>query len=556
VDRTLMGTETEFGFAALDPSGQRLSDDEWVARLVDSVRRQKPSLRGRTPYDAFLGSGARLYVDCGHPEWATPEVTSPDEAVRYIRAGEQTLLEAATGMERSSPKLGRTVLFKGNVDYVSGATWGAHENYLFTKSGLTELSCQMIPHLASRVVFTGAGGLHPREPGIDYSLSPRVEHLDSDLGNRYAIFNTKDEPLGSRAYRRLHVVSGESLCSHVSDYLRLGTTALVLKLCDEGMTPAEGMVLQEPLAATRAFASDPSCSVRVPVRQGDPISALEIQRHYLEQVESHSGAPFMPSWTGEVCARWRQVLDALERDPATLDTVLDWPIKLAIFRQRARHRGIDWDALPVWNRALRRRLAGKKKRLPRDRDGLIAMLRAAVDLPDEADALIEQPQSCGLSLPEFWESHKALRAELCEINIRFGQLGPQGLFDSLDRQGVLNHRIWSNEEIKVAMDAPPTAGRGRVRGEQIKRLKALRRKGTCDWTRVVDSSRNRILELSDPFQSDTPTWKKLHRSEEPTELQEALFGSPSFLRRRPDLESVPTTLTRRRDVQGTEERDG
>ncbi len=556
MDRTLMGMETEFGFAAFDPSGQRLSDEEWVARLVDSVRRQRPSLLGRTPYDAFLGSGSRLYVDCGHPEWATPEVMSPDEAIRFSRAGEQTLLEAATGLEQSSPKLGRTVLFKCNVDYVSGATWGAHENYLYTRCGLSELSRQMTPHLASRVVFTGAGGLNPSSPGIDYSLSPRVERLDSDTGNRHAVFNTRDEPLAAHAFHRLHVVAGESLCSHVSDYLRLGTTALVLKLCDAGLRPVEDMALQEPLAATRAFASDSSCTVRVPVRQGDPISALEIQRRYLQQVKSYSGASFMPPWTDEVCTTWRLVLDALEREPTTLDTVLDWPIKLAIFKQRAHHRGIEWDSLPIWNRALRCHLARKKptKRLPRDRDGLVAMLRAAVDLPDVTDALVEQPQLRGLSPSEFWESHTALRAELCEINIRFGQLGPLGIFDSLDRQGVLDHRISSDEEIAVAMDAPPTAGRGRVRGEQIKLLKSQRRKGICDWARIVDSSRNRVLELGDPFISETPSWKKLHRSEESLELPETFLSSSVFLRRRQD--SAVTNRTSRPDVQATDERDG
>jgi proteasome accessory factor A len=555
MDRTLMGMETEFGFVAFDPSGKRLQDDEWVARLVDSVRRQKPSLRGRASHDVFLGSGSRLYVDCGHPEWATSEVTSPDEAIRYSRAGEQTLLEAATGMEQSSPKLGRVVLFKCNVDYVSGATWGAHENYLFTKCDLSELSRQITPHLASRVVFTGAGGLNPSSPGIDYSLSPRVERLDSDIGNRHAIFNTRDEPLAAHGFHRLHVVAGESICSHVSDYLRLGTTALILKLCDAGLRPVEDMALKEPLAATRAFASDPSCSVRVPVRHGDLISALEIQRRYLQQVESHKGTRFMPPWTDEVCTTWRLVLDALERDPAALDTVLDWPIKLAIFKQRARHHGIDWDALPIWNRALKCRLAGKKstKRAPRDRDGLVAMLRAAVDLPDVTDALVEQPLSRGLSPSEFWESHMTLRAELCEIDIRFGQLGPQGVFDSLDRQGVLDHRISSDEEIAVAMDTPPTFGRGRVRGEQIKRLRSQKRKGICDWARIVDSSRNRILDLGDPFQSDTPSWKKLHRRDEPLELPDILT-SPFLSRRRQD--SVATNRTSRRDVQGTEERDG
>ncbi len=103
------------------------------------------------------------------------------------------------------------------------------------------------------------------------------------------------------------------------------------------------------------------------------------------------------------------------------------------------------------------------------------------------------------------------------------------------------------------MDTPPTFGRGRVRGEQIKRLRSQKRKGICDWARIVDSSRNRILDLGDPFQSDTPSWKKLHRRDEPLELPDILT-SPFLSRRRQD--SVATNRTSRRDVQGTEERDG
>lgn len=534
MDATLMGMETEFGFMVYSPAGERLANDEWEARLIEVVKENRPSLRGKAPHDVYLGCGSRLYLDCGHPEWSTPEVTSPSEAVRYSRAGEATLLEAATELETSTARLERAILFKCNVDYAAGTTWGAHENYLMATRHPAELPGQIIPHMVSRIVFTGAGGLNPLSPGIEFSLSPRVAHLDAVASNRHAIFNTRDEPLAAHGYRRLHIVAGESLCSQLADYLRLGTTALVVKLCDAGFRPNAGISLSQPLETMRAFAADPACSVRAAEQNGCSISALDIQRSYLEQVESHRGSSFMPAWADEVCARWRQALDTLEREPTAMDTVLDWRIKLALFKHRARLRGIDWDAIPAWSAVQNCMviIQNPTERLPHDWKELASLARTAGCPTDVVDALVEQARVRSQSPPELWESYLALRAELCEIDIRFGQLGSQGLFTTMDRAGVLSHRIVTDEEITTASRTPPSAGRGRVRGDQIRRLKQRRLEGVCDWTRIVDSSSGRVLDLSDPFQHDAPEWKPPERKEELTEVGEIFHTMPSFLRRR------------------------
>ena len=44
--------------------------------------------------NVILTNGARLYVDHAHPEYATPEVTSPLDVVRWEKAGEQVMLDA------------------------------------------------------------------------------------------------------------------------------------------------------------------------------------------------------------------------------------------------------------------------------------------------------------------------------------------------------------------------------------------------------------------------------------------------------------------------------
>ena len=45
--------------------------------------------------NVILPNGARLYVDHAHPEYSSPEVTNPLDAVRWDKAGELVMLEAA-----------------------------------------------------------------------------------------------------------------------------------------------------------------------------------------------------------------------------------------------------------------------------------------------------------------------------------------------------------------------------------------------------------------------------------------------------------------------------
>ena len=44
--------------------------------------------------NVILTNGARLYVDHAHPEYSTPECTTPLDIVRWDKAGEQIVLDA------------------------------------------------------------------------------------------------------------------------------------------------------------------------------------------------------------------------------------------------------------------------------------------------------------------------------------------------------------------------------------------------------------------------------------------------------------------------------
>ena len=59
----------------------------------------------------------------------------------------------------------------------------------------------------------------------------------------------------------------------------------------------------------------------------------------------------------------------------------------------------------------------------------------------------------------------ALRQDLFEVDVRFGQLGSRSVFEALDRAGVLDHQVPGIDRIDETVDRPPTAGRAYVRGE-------------------------------------------------------------------------------------------
>lgn len=512
--RTLFGVETEFAFTALNKSGRALDREGTLPLLLDSVGRRFPHLNGEATCDLFLGNGSRLYIDCGmHPEWSTPECTTPAEVVAYIRAGEEILAQAAQHVERTDRRVARALLFKCNVDYVdTNATWGCHESYLHTRLQPSMLPGQFIPHLVSRVVFTGAGGLNPKSAGIEFTLSPRVAHLEkasstSSTDGR-GIFHAKLESLAMDGYNRLHVLAGESLCSQLADYLRVGTTALVLKLVEAGIRPGDDVRLTQPLKAMKDYAADPSCTARARLAVGPPKTAIEIQRHYLEQVEAHAEAAFMPPWTEDVCRRWRHVLDALETDPDSMAASLDWSIKLSIFKARARHHGMDWETLPLWNRVL--------NFLP----------EATPSLRARAALLLQNLHSQGQSIAEGCDTFKTLRSELCEIDTRFGQLGRDGIFAAMDEAGVLDHRVVDVHEIEHAVHSAPAIGRARLRGELIQRLSSRRGSLRCSWHRIIDRPGRQVLDLSDPFKEADDGWdapKRRPSKREPADTEQAML---------------------------------
>jgi hypothetical protein len=253
------------------------------------------------------------------------------------------------------------------------------------------------------------------------------------------------------------------------------------------------------------FAADIDCTASADLVSGGKVTAIEIQRRYLETVESNLGAHFMPQWAAEVCRLWRDTLDNLESQPAALETILDWPIKLTLFKERARRRGIAWESLPVWAEVLAvyydRWKDWDLRPEPVDRHLLRFLLDHAQTFSKEKDHLARALRKHDLSLDDL-EAYFALRAELTEIDIRFGMLGPTGIFTALDHQGVLNHRLLDSHDIETAVEAPPDRSRARLRGKYIKEFAGKSTKYRCSWDCIMGARGTPKIDLSDPFQWD------------------------------------------------------
>jgi proteasome accessory factor A len=503
----MFGVETEYGFAAFDSAGNPYDRDEAVNALLELARASLPHLPDLASTGMFLVNGSRFYVDSGHhPEMATPECTNPWDVVRYVLAGERILAELMDGLKAKNPRIGRAFFFKSNIDYGgSGSTWGCHESYLHSMDPKV-LATEIIPHLVSRIVYTGAGGFDNRSPGIQFLLSPRAAHLKQEISvhstHDRGIFHTKDEPLCGKGYHRLHVLCGESLSSQTAAWLKVAATALVVALAEGGCSPGREVQLSSPLEAMQAFAADPGLKATARTADGRSLSAIAIQRHYLSLAEAHRDTPFMPPWTEEACKRWRSALDCLESNPQQASRTFDWAIKLTLFEDHARRRGIAWKTIPVWNQVVTGLPPALQKSNfspgPFPLKSLLSTKGPAQEAAVEQYRFLEKNGLSWENLPAFI----ALEHELFEVDTRFGQLGGGSISASLEAAGVLNQAVAGVDNIEHALGHPPASGRGRLRGEWVSRL-APPGRGRCDWSVVWDVERGRVLDLSDPFAAES-----------------------------------------------------
>jgi proteasome accessory factor A len=305
--------------------------------------------------NVILTNGARLYVDHAHPEYSSPEVTNPRDAVLWDKAGELVMVAAAEHAARV-PGTGHIQLYKNNTDN-KGASYGSHENYLMQRqTPFGDIVRHLTPFFVTRQIVCGAGRVGIGQDGHQhgFQISQRADFFEVEVGLettlKRPIINTRDEPHADpERYRRLHVIIGDANLSEISTYLKVGTTSLVLSMIEETWFADNGVDLsiESPVASLRSVSHDPELRTLLRTRDGRTITALQLQAEYLEQarkfVEDRLGAD-VDEQTSDVLDRWERTLAGLSDDPMSMSSELDWVAKLRLLEGYREREGLDWSA--------------------------------------------------------------------------------------------------------------------------------------------------------------------------------------------------------------------
>ncbi len=296
----------------------------------------------------ILSNGARLYVDHAHPEYSSPEVTNPRDAVVWEKAGE-AVMRLGAELAGRLPGAYPIVLYKNNVDN-KGASYGAHENYLMAREVPFEsIVEQLTPFFVSRQIITGAGRVGQRQDGSvhAFQLSQRADYMEVGVGLettlKRPIINTRDEPHADpKKYRRLHVILGDANCSEIAIYLKHGMTSLVLAMIEAG-TLEDVPQLANPVNALHEISHDPTLKAVVELFDGRTITAIDLQHFYLEAARRHVERHGTDAQTDDVLERWASLLERLAVDPHQCGRELDWVAKLGLLERYRDRDGLDWD---------------------------------------------------------------------------------------------------------------------------------------------------------------------------------------------------------------------
>jgi proteasome accessory factor A len=351
-----------------------------------------------TMANVVLTNGARLYVDHAHPEYSSPEVTSPRDAVRWDRAGELVMREAVQRLASMPPGVN---LYKNNTDG-KGSSYGTHENYLMARrTPFLEIVKHLMPFFVVRQIMCGAGrvGIGTDSTRNGFQIAQRSDFFECEVGLettlKRPIINTRDEPHAvADLYRRLHVIIGDANHSDVANLLKMGTTSLVLAMIEDGFL-TEDLTVEHPVATLQAISHDPTLKHQLTLRDGRTMTGLDL----LEVYRDRAAAYLQQRWgsevdedTREVMHWWELTLDRLRRDPMEARGEVEWVAKLALlegYRQRdalgwgdPRLKAVDiqWSDVRA-DRGLAQRLSasGRLTRLISEEEATAAMTQAPAD---------------------------------------------------------------------------------------------------------------------------------------------------------------------------------
>ncbi|MEX2145020.1 MAG: proteasome accessory factor PafA2 family protein [Candidatus Spechtbacterales bacterium] len=336
-----VGIENEFGVMLKDDFGNFSSQENEMLAINSIPRENLPQGGGMSNGRFWLANGGSVYIDLGHPEYASPECLRLRDLIAVSRAGERI----CSRMFHYAVSNGRYwQLFKNNLEISAeggeGNSFGCHENYLIHgyKPEDEVMHTHLLPFLITRQILDGAGWW---ASDGRFSFSQRalilgtVAAMGTTEGISRPIINLRDEPhiQNREGMSRLHLILGDANMLDWALYLKFGTTSLVLAMLEEGHIFRD--TCQNPIEAMRRVAFDKTARKRLLKFSGrGKMSALEVQEFYLAKAEKYVSITDFASYESRLEAlqtvcMWREALNAIKnRDTAWMLGRLDWATKL------------------------------------------------------------------------------------------------------------------------------------------------------------------------------------------------------------------------------------
>jgi proteasome accessory factor A len=180
------------------------------------------------------------------------------------------------------------------------------------------------------------------QPGV-YQIAQRSDFFSVlcsiDTMNRRPLVNTRDEPhADAEQWRRFHVIAGDANMCEWATALKMGTTALVLDVIEQGKAPQ--IELADPIEAAKQISRDPSCTWIVELIDGRKISAIDVQRLYLSAARDCCDRGDKD--TAWALREWESVLDDLATDYWKCRDRVDWVAKKFLLQTFQEAEKLSW----------------------------------------------------------------------------------------------------------------------------------------------------------------------------------------------------------------------
>jgi len=179
-----------------------------------------------------------------------------------------------------------------------------------------------------------------------YSITQRADHIWETMSSATTrsrpIINTRDEPhADAERYRRLHVIVGDSNMSEYSTFLKVGATACMLRMLEDPKVVLRDMSLENPIRAIRDISHDMTCRRTVSLANGREVTALDIQREYLDRALRYAETKGFPPQEQKALEMWEHCVSTIENDPLKLDREVDWVIKHSLISSYMAKNGLE-----------------------------------------------------------------------------------------------------------------------------------------------------------------------------------------------------------------------